>query len=292
MPQRLSLVTLLVRDYDEALAWYRDRAGLRARRGHRPRRRHPLGRRPPGRLRRHPGAAGPGEHPRAVSRVGDPGGGRVMHFLATDDFAGRPRADGRGGGAVPRGAAARALRRRGRLRGPLRQRLGPHPAPLTSPPAPAPADDGLRRPPRLARPARSQATRVAPSHHCPTRSLHVRRPPRRAHDPSPPPRTVVSLNSAGRPARSSNGTRPLPPVSGPPPAARLLGARWPVRDHHACSVVRPTLVVTPRRAAMTQAPTPTLADRPGCRRDARIRLPCLLARRPTPLRSPVAPGRS
>ena len=28
MPQRLSLVTLLVRDYDEALEWYRDRAGF------------------------------------------------------------------------------------------------------------------------------------------------------------------------------------------------------------------------------------------------------------------------
>ena len=88
MPMRLSLVTLLVRDYDEALEWYRDRAGFElvedTDRGDGTR----------WVVVRPPGSAGTqlllarASSPEQLARVGDPGGGRVMHFLATDDFAG------------------------------------------------------------------------------------------------------------------------------------------------------------------------------------------------------------
>lgn len=87
MPQRLSLVTLLVRDYDEALAWYRDRAGFElvedTDRGEGTR----------WVVIRPAGSDGTNLLLARAStvdqeaRVGDPGGGRVMHFLATDDFA-------------------------------------------------------------------------------------------------------------------------------------------------------------------------------------------------------------
>lgn len=87
MPQRLSLVTLLVRDYDEALAWYRDRAGFElvedTDRGDGTR----------WVVIRPAGSDGTqvllarASTPEQEARVGDPGGGRVMHFLTTDDFA-------------------------------------------------------------------------------------------------------------------------------------------------------------------------------------------------------------
>ena len=87
MPQRLSLVTLLVRDYDEALEWYRDRAGFElvedTDRGDGTR----------WVVVRPAGSSGTqvllarASTPEQQARVGDPGGGRVMHFLATDDFA-------------------------------------------------------------------------------------------------------------------------------------------------------------------------------------------------------------
>ena len=87
MPQRLSLVTLLVRDYDEALAWYRDRVGFElvedTDRGDGTR----------WVVVRPAGSDGTqvllarASTPEQQARVGDPGGGRVMHFLATDDFA-------------------------------------------------------------------------------------------------------------------------------------------------------------------------------------------------------------
>ena len=87
MPQRLSLVTLLVRDYDEALEWYRDRAGFElvedTDRGDGTR----------WVVIRPAGSDGTNvllaraSTPEQAARVGDPGGGRVMHFLATDDFA-------------------------------------------------------------------------------------------------------------------------------------------------------------------------------------------------------------
>ncbi|SDO73499.1 Catechol 2,3-dioxygenase [Pedococcus dokdonensis] len=87
MPQRLSLVTLLVRDYDEAVAWFRDRAGFEVvedtDRGDGTR----------WVVIRPGGSDGTNillaraSTPEQQARVGDPGGGRVMHFLATDDFA-------------------------------------------------------------------------------------------------------------------------------------------------------------------------------------------------------------
>ena len=87
MSQRLSLVTLLVRDYDEALTWFRDRAGFElvedTDRGDGTR----------WVVVRPAGSAGTqvllarASTPEQEARVGDPGGGRVMHFLATDDFA-------------------------------------------------------------------------------------------------------------------------------------------------------------------------------------------------------------
>ncbi len=87
MSQRLSLVTLLVRDYDEALEWYRNRAGFElvedTDRGDGTR----------WVVVRPSGSDGTqvllarASTPDQVDRVGDPGAGRVMHFLATDDFA-------------------------------------------------------------------------------------------------------------------------------------------------------------------------------------------------------------
>ena len=87
MPQRLSLVTLLVRDYDEALEWYRDRAGFElvedTDRGDGTR----------WVVVRPAGSSGTqvllarASTTEQQARVGDQGGGRVMHFLATDDFA-------------------------------------------------------------------------------------------------------------------------------------------------------------------------------------------------------------
>ncbi len=87
MSQRLSLVTLLVHDYDEALEWFRDRAGFElvedTERGDGTR----------WVVVRPAGSDGTdvllarASTPEQQARVGDPGGGRVMHFLATDDFA-------------------------------------------------------------------------------------------------------------------------------------------------------------------------------------------------------------
>ena len=87
MTQRLSLVTVLVRDYDEALDWFRDLAGFElvedTDRGDGTR----------WVVVRPAGSEGTqvllarASTPEQADRVGDPGGGRVMHFLATDDFA-------------------------------------------------------------------------------------------------------------------------------------------------------------------------------------------------------------
>ncbi|KRF25482.1 VOC family protein [Phycicoccus sp. Soil803] len=87
MPQHLSLVTLLVREYDEALEWFRERAGFElvedTDRGDGTR----------WVVIRPAGSDGTqvllarASTPEQEARVGDPGGGRVMHFLATDDFA-------------------------------------------------------------------------------------------------------------------------------------------------------------------------------------------------------------
>ena len=83
---RLALVTLLVRDYDEAVAWYRGRLGFTLVED------TPL----PGGKRWvvvAPGPEAPGlllaraAHARQAAHVGDQFGGRVGLFLHTDDFA-------------------------------------------------------------------------------------------------------------------------------------------------------------------------------------------------------------
>jgi catechol 2,3-dioxygenase-like lactoylglutathione lyase family enzyme len=80
-------VTLLVRDYDDALEWYRDRAGFElvedTDRGDGTRW---VVIRPSGSDGTHVLLAR-ANTPEQLARVGDPGVGRVMHFLATDDFA-------------------------------------------------------------------------------------------------------------------------------------------------------------------------------------------------------------
>ena len=85
--QRLAAVTLLVRDYDEALSFYIDRLGFELVED------RPLGAkrwvviRPPG-----PGLGADlllaqAATPRQLAQVGDQAGGRVFLFLHTDDFA-------------------------------------------------------------------------------------------------------------------------------------------------------------------------------------------------------------
>ena len=85
MPQRLSLVTLVVRSYDEALAFYRDRLGFDL-----------VGDKPLAGGKRWvvvaPAGGGTGlllaqaAANRQVAAVGDQSGGRVFLFLETDDF--------------------------------------------------------------------------------------------------------------------------------------------------------------------------------------------------------------
>lgn len=86
MAQALNLVTLVVRDYDEAIAWYTGALGFALLED------TPLahGKRwvrvgPPG-----PGGAGlllaRAANPAQAARVGDQAGGRVFLFLETDDF--------------------------------------------------------------------------------------------------------------------------------------------------------------------------------------------------------------
>ncbi|MBW3559816.1 MAG: VOC family protein [Proteobacteria bacterium] len=88
MQQRLALVTLLVRDYDEALAFYVGRLKFRAVED------TPLG---PGKrwlvIAPQGWGAGAGlllakaTSPGQLARVGDQAGGRVGFFLQTEDFA-------------------------------------------------------------------------------------------------------------------------------------------------------------------------------------------------------------
>ena len=89
MKQTLGLVSLVVRDYDEALAFYVGKLGLHAgRRQFRARAEQALGgHRTAG--RRGAGSqttAGARVQPGAVSRIGNQTGGRVFLFLYTDDF--------------------------------------------------------------------------------------------------------------------------------------------------------------------------------------------------------------
>jgi catechol 2,3-dioxygenase-like lactoylglutathione lyase family enzyme len=87
MPQHLGLVSLVVRDYDEAIAFYVDRLGFRLLED----------RYQPAQDKRWVVVAPPGARESAIllaratsdhqaSRVGDQTGGRVFLFLYTDDF--------------------------------------------------------------------------------------------------------------------------------------------------------------------------------------------------------------
>ena len=87
MPARLSLTALLVRDYDEAIAFYVGKVGFTL-----------SADTDQGGGKRWvvvtPSSGGAGlllaraTSPEQAARVGDQGGGRVMLFLETDDFAG------------------------------------------------------------------------------------------------------------------------------------------------------------------------------------------------------------
>ncbi|GAT83466.1 extradiol dioxygenase [Streptomyces sp. F-3] len=133
--RRVALVTLVVDDHDEAIRHYTEALGFRPVEDT-PR---PDGSRwvvvaPEG------NGAGTALLPararngRQRARVGDETGGRVGFFLLHRRLRPRPRPDAGGGRDLPGGAAARAVRHRRRLRGPVRQSLGPAPArhPLTS----------------------------------------------------------------------------------------------------------------------------------------------------------------
>jgi catechol 2,3-dioxygenase-like lactoylglutathione lyase family enzyme len=88
MGQQIALVTVVVSDYDEAIAFYVGKLGFVLRDGHAARRRASVGSwwRPGG--QQGPGAApGQGGWPEQGRAVGDQTGGRVFLFLHTDNFA-------------------------------------------------------------------------------------------------------------------------------------------------------------------------------------------------------------
>jgi catechol 2,3-dioxygenase-like lactoylglutathione lyase family enzyme len=87
MNQRLAQVALVVRDYEEALAFYRGRLGFSVVED------TPLGDGKRWLLVAPPGGSGPAlllaraDGARQAARIGDQTGGRVFLFLHTDDFA-------------------------------------------------------------------------------------------------------------------------------------------------------------------------------------------------------------
>jgi len=87
MASRIATIALVVRDYDEAIAWYVDRLGFAVVAD------EPLGDGKRWVLIAPPGASGPclllaraADHAQAAA-VGNQTGGRVFLFLETDDFA-------------------------------------------------------------------------------------------------------------------------------------------------------------------------------------------------------------
>lgn len=88
MPQHLAAIALLVRDYDEALAWYGGVLGFQVVED------SDLGGGKRWVVVRPPGDGGNGAHlllaradgPAQAARIGDQTGGRVFLFLHTDDF--------------------------------------------------------------------------------------------------------------------------------------------------------------------------------------------------------------
>lgn len=85
MSAHLSLISILVRDYDEAIAWYVDKLGFSLEHDEP----QPEGKRwvvvaPPGGQARLLLARA--ANAKQAARIGDQTGGRVFLFLATDDF--------------------------------------------------------------------------------------------------------------------------------------------------------------------------------------------------------------
>lgn len=87
MTQSIATITLLVDDYDVAIAFYRDRMGFELVAD------TPLGGEKRWVLVAPPGGRGArlllarADRPEQVARIGDQTGGRVMLFLETEDFA-------------------------------------------------------------------------------------------------------------------------------------------------------------------------------------------------------------
>lgn len=86
MRQSLATIALVVRDYDEAIAWFRDRLGFTLEQDMPQRGKRWVIVAPPG----HAGARlllARADGPEQEARIGDQTGGRVFLFLETDDFA-------------------------------------------------------------------------------------------------------------------------------------------------------------------------------------------------------------
>ena len=127
MTELIASVTFVVRDYDEAIRYFTGPLGFRL-----------LEDAALGADKRWvrvapDGAAGTSlllaraASPEEEQAVGRQGGGRVGFFLQTDDFD-RTYEHMRAGCPVPGGASIGALWCRGRVRRPLREQVGPHPA--------------------------------------------------------------------------------------------------------------------------------------------------------------------
>lgn len=84
--QRLAFVTLLVRDYDEALAFYIHRLGFELVEDRPESGKRWILIRPPGRTSGAQLLLARASTPAQLERVGDQTGGRVFLFLHTDDF--------------------------------------------------------------------------------------------------------------------------------------------------------------------------------------------------------------
>jgi catechol 2,3-dioxygenase-like lactoylglutathione lyase family enzyme len=123
MRQHLGLVTIVVRDYDEAIDFYVGKLGFRLVEDTLPQQHKrwvvvaPRGASETGVLL----ARAVGK--RQLARIGDPTGGRVSLFLYTDDLA-RDHAAYRAKGVVFVREPTRALRPRGRIPRPVRQPVG------------------------------------------------------------------------------------------------------------------------------------------------------------------------
>ena len=124
MKQTIATVALVVRDYDEAIAFYRGKLGfeLVADTDMGGGKRWVVVSPPGGNGARLLLAQASGDE--QLAAVGNQTGGRVAFFLETDDFA-RDFKAFTAAGVRPRGTAARGLWQRGGVRGSLRHQVGP-----------------------------------------------------------------------------------------------------------------------------------------------------------------------